>query len=128
MDLYVEIVNNLLLKANRFCVEDFATASGLTTTKARLQLMRLEMEGLINQIGGRFYRAEKTISPAQFWGVARVLTKINGGCFVSEQFAEAVGIDGQSAATQLRRMIAEGQVERVSNTKYAYIPKTAAEG
>ena len=120
MNTYAEIVNNLLIKANCFCVEDFVAASGLPASKARLLLMELEMKGRINQIGNRFYSAEKTISPTQFGAVARALTLVHGGCFTSKQFAEAIGIDARSAATQLRRMISAGQVERVSTTKYAY--------
>ena len=122
MDIYVEIVNNLLIKANCFSVEDFATASGLTASSARVKLFGLEIKGKINQIGRRYYSVEKTVSPTQFWAVARALTLVHSGCFTTRQFAEAIGIDARFAATQLRRMIAEGQVERVSTTKYAYTP------
>lgn len=121
---YKAIVDNLLMKANSFFVEDFVTASGLTAYRARMILIEMEEEGLINQIGLRVYSAEKTVHPTQFGEVAQMLTETYGGYFKSAQFAEAIGIDGRSAATQLRRMIAEGQVERVSTTKYAYTPKT----
>ena len=124
MDPCVEIINNLLMKANCFCVEDFVIASGLTGLRARIKLDEMEIKGLINRIGRRYYSVEKTISPTQFWAVARALTLIHGGCFTSKRFAEAIGIDARSAATQLRRMISEGQIERISRTRYAYIQKT----
>ena len=122
MNHYAEIVNDLLINAKCFSVDDFATASGLTSPKARLELMKLEIDGLINQIGRRFYSAEKTTPPAQFIWVARALTIIHGGNFTSRQFADAIGIDMRSATTQLRRMIAAGQVECVSTAKYSYKP------
>lgn len=125
MDHCAEIVNNLLVNAKCFSVEDFISASKLTASRARLKLLELEMEGLINQIGRRFYSAKKTRHPTQFLGVARMLTITNGGYFTSSQFAEVIGIDARSAATQLRKMIVRGQVERVSATKYAYIPQVA---
>ena len=118
---YKGIVENLLKKEHCFSVDDFATASGLATQRARNKLNELEGEGLINQIGIRFYGAEKTIHPTQFGVVAQRLTETNGGYFTSSVFAEAIGIDGRSAATQLRRMIAEGQINRISRTRYAYI-------
>ena len=52
-------------------------------------------KGRIDQIGIRFCSAGSTPHPARFGGVAQKLT-------------ETVGIDGRSAATQLRGMIAEG--------------------
>jgi integrase len=118
---YKGIVENLLKKEHCFSVDDFATASGLATQRARNKLNELEGEGLINQIGIRFYGAEKTIHPTQFGGVAQRLTETNGGHFTCNQFAVAIGIDVRSAATQLRRMISEGQIERISKAKYAYI-------
>lgn len=121
---YKAIVDDLLMKANCFSVEDFVVASGLTTLKARLRLDEMEKDGVINQIGIRFYSAESTVHPARFGEVAQRLTETHGAYFTSNEFAEAVGIDGRSAATQLRRMIAEGQIERISKTKYAYKPKT----
>ena len=121
---YKEIVKDLLTKANCFFVEDFTTASGLTVRSARKKLHEMEMEGLITQIGRRIYSAEKTIHPSKFAEVAQRLTETNGGYFTSNQFADAVGIDGRSACTQLRKMIGEGKVERVSTVRYTYKPNT----
>ena len=119
------IVNELLMKEDCFFADDFVATCGLPEYKARLMLIEMEKEGLINQIGLRVYSAENTIPPTKFAEVARTLTETYGGNFKSRQFAEAIGIDARSAATQLRRMIAEGQVKRVNRTKgtrYAYIP------
>ena len=115
-----EIVNDLLTKENCFFADDFVATCGSPEYKARMMLIEMEKEGLINQIGLRVYSAENTIHPSKFGEVAQMLTETYGGYFKSGQFAEAVGIDGRSAATQLRRMIAEGQIERISRTKYAY--------
>ena len=65
-------------------------------------------KGRIDQIGIRFCSAGSTPHPARFGGVAQRLT-------------ETAGIGGRSAATQLRGMIAEGQIERINRTRYAYI-------
>ena len=121
---FKEIVNTLLMKEKSFFVEDFLGTSGLTAERARSILSEMEREGFINRIGIRFYSAETTVSPTRFLDVVQELTQLNGGSFMSGQFAEAIGIDVRSATTQLRRMIAEGQVERVSGQKYACKLKT----
>ena len=115
-----EIVKNLLTKETRFSVEDFVVASGLATERAHQQLNEMEKEGLIVQIGNRFYSAENVISPTRFGEVAQTLTEVNNGYFTSPQFAKIIGTDVRSATTQLRRMIAEGEVEQISTQKYAY--------
>lgn len=117
---YKEIVKDLLIEKGHFFAEDFITASGLTAFIAHNQLDEMEKEGLIVQIGLRFYSAEHTISPTQFGEVAQKLTETNGGYFTSNQFADAIGIDGRSACTQLRRMAGEGQIDRIRARKYAY--------
>ena len=117
---YKEIVNDMLAKETCFFPDDFAAASGITVESANKILHELEREGLINQIGLRIYSAEKTIHPTKFAEVAQMLTETKGGYFTSGDFADAVGIDGRSAATQLRKMIAAGKVERVSRAKYTY--------
>lgn len=121
---YKEIVNELLTKENCFTVEDFATASSISAARARRQLEQIEKEGLIIQIGLRFYRVKTVVPPTRFEEVAQMLTETDGGTFTSNRFADIVGIDVRSAATQLRRMIAEGQIERISTKKYAYKKKT----
>ena len=110
----------MLAKGICFFPDDFAAASGLTVDSANRILHELEREGLINQIGLRIYSAEKTIHPTKFAEVAQMLTETNGGYFTSGHFAAAVGIDARSAATQLRKLIATGKVERVSRSRYAY--------
>ena len=68
---YKAIVNDLLIKANCFFADDFVATSGLTAQSARLRLNAMEKDGVINQIGIRFYSAEKTVPPVQFGEVAQ---------------------------------------------------------
>ena len=74
----------------------------------------MEREGLVNYIGIYYYDGCKTVSPTKFMDVIHILCEEKGK-FSASEFATAIGIPPRSAATQLRRLIKEGQIEMRGN-------------
>ena len=83
-------------------------------------LRDMEKEGLLNKIGLYYYDAKKTVPEAKFMDVVESLCQEKGS-FMSGDFAKAIGIDPRNAATQLRRLLREGKIEKTSGHHYTII-------
>ena len=118
---YRKIVYDIIREKGYLKAKDLYAATNIGWSRQVELLNHMKRTGEIIQIGRKYYSSKTTVSPDKFIDIVKKLDKESGGHFTAIEFAKEIGIDPSSATTQIRKLIANGDVQEVNRETYTYV-------